>query len=367
MTNQEQILFLKKSYTDLTHIVEHIRTPDAINKWKAILLPKLEGSNKIKISRIEIFRYPQNSYNFHMELDTHELNIAKAVLRDIAFKYLDVKTKENIEALKLLKAREENIDFEMQLAEMVCGDNTKFPYRSSTYLTEFFQNLGYNYVHSGETRKYWVKNILEELNIKEIHILVSTGLFRQKYFLDFAKEKSLDSKIFFKNAANEFKEFVQNSVECNKHFDLSSVLDMNVNIELLFDHEAKTYDKELNTLIEEAKERFFNPNDKQIALEKLWDAFERIKTFYLSEGLKKSQSAEKLVETISKKFDKDFIDHEFKVLTKIGNEYRIRHHEMDKLELTIEHQNYFFFRMLTLIDLCLVFLNESEIEDTHIF
>lgn len=367
MGNQVQIGFLKNSFTKLTSIIKNNPSPDAIKKWKEELLPKLDGSSKIKISRIEIVRYPQSSYDFTMDVDTHELKIAETVLRDMAFKYSSKKTKENLEALKLLKAREENLDFEMQISEMICGDNDKFPYRSSFYLTEFFQNLGYGFEHNGETRKYWVKERLEELNIKEIHNLVSTGLFRQKYFLDFAKEKSLDSKEFLKEATIEFKEFIQNSITANKCFDLSSVLDMNVNVELLFDNEAKTYDKELNALIEEAKERFFNPNDKQIALEKLWDAFERIKTFFSSEGLKKNQSASKLVDTISKKFDKDFIDKEFQALTKIGNNYRIRHHETDKLELTLEHQNYFFFRMLTLIDLCLVFLNKSEVDASDIF
>ncbi|PHR53576.1 MAG: hypothetical protein COA44_15235 [Arcobacter sp.] len=136
---------------------------------------------------------------------------------------------------------------------------------------------------------------------------------------------------------------------------------------MLFDNEAKTSDIELNTLIEEAKERFINPKDKQIALEKIWDAFERIKTYFSAEGLKKNHSASKLVEIISDNFDKDFMNDEFKKLTNIGNSYRIRHHEVDKIELTPEHTNYFFFRMLTLIDLCLIFLNTKEVEETNVF
>ena len=116
-----------------------------------------------------------------------------------------------------------------------------------------------------------------------------------------------------------------------------------------------------------AKERFFNPNDKQVALEKLWDAFERLKTYFLQDGLKKNQSADKLTSIISEHFDKEFIDEEFTKLTKIGNNYRIRHHETDKQELTPVHTNYFFFRMLSLIDLCLIFLREEENEKIDIF
>ncbi len=53
---------------------------------------------------------------------------------------------------------------------------------------------------------------------------------------------------------------------------------------------------------------------------------------------------------------------EFWLETKIGNEYRIRHHETDKKEITeTKHINYLFFRMLSLIDLCLTGINEYKI------
>jgi len=141
--------------------------------------------------------------------------------------------------------------------------------------------------------------------------------------------------------------------------DLSYLLDFNVNTELLFDKQIQTDDNELNKLIKEAKDRFFNPKDKQIAIEKLWDAFERIKTYY--EGNKK-QSSEKLVLIISENFNSEIIESEFKTLTKIGNDYRIRHHETDKKEISeTKHLNYLFFRMLSLIDLCLTSINEYKI------
>lgn len=366
MASQKTVDFFKTSFNELAIIMKNHPTPDSIKKWKAKLIPMLEGSGKIKISRIEIVRYPESTYDFSMSVDEHELKIAETVLRDMAFKHLCKKTKENIEALKILKAREENIDFEMQLSEMICGDHENFPYRSSTYLTEFFQNLGYNFVHENETRRYWVKDRLEELNIKEIHTLISTGLFRKKYFTDCIKDQN-NINVSLSEAAKAFKEFIQNSITANEHFDLSGVLDMNVNIELLFDNEAKTEDIALNKLIEEAKERFLDHNDKQVALEKLWDAFERLRTHFTAEGKDKKESAIKLVDIVSQNFDKELINEEFFKLGKIGNGYRIRHHEVGKLELTPEHINYFFFRMLSLIDLCLVFLNKHEVDDVDIF
>lgn len=364
MDKNKEVKYLEAAFKEFNAIYTNHATPDNIKEWKAKILPKLTGTAKIKVSRVEVVRFPESSYDFSMDKNKHEKKIVEAVLRDTAFKYYaDKKSKDNIEILKLLKAREENIDFEIELAEMICGDNDKFPYRSSFYLTEFFQNLGYSYTHSGETRKYWVKDILEELNIKEIHLLITTGLFRKKYFMDFAKEKELKMNDFFGQAAKEFKEFVQNSITANEIFDLSSVLDMNVNIELLFDNEAKTSDIELNKLIEEAKERFFNPNDKQVAIEKLWDAFERLRTHFDSD---KKKSASKLVNIVADNFDSGFINEEFLKLGKVGNEYRIRHHETDKKELTPVHLNYFFFRMLALIDLCLSFLN-TETEEADLF
>ncbi len=91
----------------------------------------------------------------------------------------------------------------------------------------------------------------------------------------------------------------------------------------------------------------------------MWDAFERIKTYYDS-GKHKSKSADKLVSVISNDFDKTIFDEEFKKLTDIGNNYRIRHHETNKMELkNSKHLVYLFFRMLSLIDLCLISLNED--------
>ena len=119
---------------------------------------------------------------------------------------------------------------------------------------------------------------------------------------------------------------------------------------------ANTNDEELNKLIEEAKDRFIS-NDKQVAIEKLWDAFERLKTYF---DKNKKESGNRVIEIISQNADKDSFEDEFKKLTKIGNNYRIRHHEIDKKELTDENREYFFKRMVALIDLCLRHLNEEE-------
>jgi predicted hydrocarbon binding protein len=283
----------------------------------------------------------------------NDFSILKTILRDMYFKYMNKKnSKENIEIQKLLQAREENIDFETDFLEIFNLINREHYLGLS--VEKIFQDLGYS-----STQKF------EELDIKKIHNFISNGLFRKKYY----KNHIVEYKILMRDVTNYFEKFISNSLVAEDNIDLSTVLDMNINLELFFHKKANTKDKKLNELIEDAKNRFIS-NDKQIALEKLWDSYERLKTYFTtttSESSKKQQqkdkpkSADKLVTIISDEFDKEFLNDEFKKLTIIGNDYRIRHHEKNKKELTSKHINYFFFRMLTLIDLCLMYLNEEEI------
>lgn len=54
-----------------------------------------------------------------------------------------------------------------QLADMICGNDTPdgkhFRYRSSFYITEFFEDCGTDYKHDGSTRAWWVANTLEQI------------------------------------------------------------------------------------------------------------------------------------------------------------------------------------------------------------
>jgi hypothetical protein len=49
------------------------------------------------------------------------------------------------------------------LAEMVIGDNNKFPYRSSSYITQFFEECDLELVHDGSTRWAWTADRLADL------------------------------------------------------------------------------------------------------------------------------------------------------------------------------------------------------------
>jgi hypothetical protein len=54
-----------------------------------------------------------------------------------------------------------------QIADMICGnfpdDETFFAYRSSSYLTEFFQDCDTDFQHDGSTRKWWVASVLADI------------------------------------------------------------------------------------------------------------------------------------------------------------------------------------------------------------
>jgi hypothetical protein len=49
------------------------------------------------------------------------------------------------------------------IAEMVIGNADHFPYRSSSFITEFFQECDLDFVHDGSTRWAWAASRLEEL------------------------------------------------------------------------------------------------------------------------------------------------------------------------------------------------------------
>lgn len=114
----------------------------------------------------------------------------------------------------------------------------------------------------------------------------------------------------------------------------------------------------LKDLLFEAVLLYKNPNPKfrGDAVEKIWDAFERLKTFYMN--LDKKKSAEKIIDDMSDgESFKDLFNEEFKSLTNIGNKFRIRHHETDKQDiLDIRYYDYFFNRCLALISTAIQYL-----------
>lgn len=125
-----------------------------------------------------------------------------------------------------------------------------------------------------------------------------------------------------------------------------------------------TGDKRLNELLETAYSKFIlpRPESRIESLEKIWDSFERLKTYF--EENKKS-SGNTLIDVVSEnnKLFSDYISREFKdELTSIGNKFQIRHFERDKVKLESNlHIDYLFYRMSSLIHLCIESLKKNNL------
>ena len=199
--------------------------------------------------------------------------------------------------LKLIKARKEDEDFETNLAEMICGENKKFLYRDYHYVIKFFSDLELPYIQNSLKIRYSIADTLHELDTEKIYRIIRYGLFRRKYFIEYARKNQRNVQECIEDARKEFKNFIDESIHCNDVLDLDSAFGLNINTELLFEKESNSDDKTLNDLIKSAKDYFQKgtDEDRQTALEKLWDAFERMKTYYDRD---KKRSAIKLIENL---------------------------------------------------------------------
>lgn len=114
----------------------------------------------------------------------------------------------------------------------------------------------------------------------------------------------------------------------------------------------RTGDAETDRLLEAARQRILSPKpeDRQDALEKLWDAFERLKT--LEPGANKRQQTDALLDCVASPGSgfRQALEREAKELTDIGNSFRIRHSETTQEALTSpDHIDYVFTRMFAFV------------------
>ena len=117
----------------------------------------------------------------------------------------------------------------------------------------------------------------------------------------------------------------------------------------------QTEDEELNRLLEIAREKFHDPdlNIRREAVEKLWDAWERLKT--LETGADKKKQIEALLtRAIPQSEFRDRVNQEAIALTNIGNDFAIRHTETNKVIISeSEYLDYLFHRLFALIQMLL--------------
>jgi len=113
-------------------------------------------------------------------------------------------------------------------------------------------------------------------------------------------------------------------------------------------------DKELDMILESARHKFLSPelDVRKEALEKLWDAWERLKT--LLDPDKRRGIQQLLNQAADEPNFRELLESEARSLTDVGNNFMIRHSERDKIPLANSEQvDYFFHRMFSLIRLLL--------------
>ena len=173
----------------------------------------------------------------------------------------------------------------------------------------------------------------------------------------------LQYKFLSKDERKAFTKSINQSLEddgvtfCLKNGQINQRVDAEVYFDLPAEKMVEL-EQGLQDLINDSiiKHRQSNSSARRDAVEKLWDALERLKTYYSSD---KKQSVEKIIGDMSNGKEEYTVlfNEEFKALTEIGNKYRIRHHEIGKIEITdIQYYDYFFNRCLALIATALQYL-----------
>ncbi|NGL83231.1 hypothetical protein [Streptococcus equi] len=120
----------------------------------------------------------------------------------------------------------------------------------------------------------------------------------------------------------------------------------------ILDAETTVIEEDVDNLIVDAKKKI-KSSDRSTRLdgiEKIWDAFERVKTVYSDDITDKKTSANKLILNTIKNQPVLFnlVSQTLMVefLTKAGNELRIRHHEIDKEIIKTDSQIDFLFQIM---------------------
>jgi hypothetical protein len=194
-----------------------------------------------------------------------------------------------------------------------------------------------------EKKEYIETDSLDDfiLNNYPIKVLDAIEMFNQ-----FQKESN------FSNEINEIlKEISFQLVDCKIEPSISEVT-----------VSAPIQDESLKGLVEQAESLYKEKNEisLQLAVEKLWDALERVKTL---DGSTKTNFIDRIFSKISKDnfAFKDYIGNEFMELTKIGNNFQIRHFEADKTPIKDNRiREYLYGRCSVLLTLILKFIDESR-------
>jgi len=206
----------------------------------------------------------------------------------------------------------------LDLIELICQNCKDYK------IVEFHKFFGHNHLSHSETR-----NVVSEFRKEINNIFEKTGL------------------LFVLTSSGIIERIIENNI-------ISTEIESVVNV---------VAEKGTRELLKEALALFRQPNpaSRKLAVDKIWDALERLKTFYTT--MDKKNSSNKIINDMASGNPKyiELFTAEFLLLTDIGNKFRIRHHETDKIDITDDkHYDYFFNRCLSLISLATQYLNRQN-------
>lgn len=114
-------------------------------------------------------------------------------------------------------------------------------------------------------------------------------------------------------------------------------------------------DRTLDNMLEECRTKFSdrNPLVRREALERLWDAWERLKS--LADPRDKKQSIKIILDAVAAEPTlRSRLETEAVELTAIGNSHLIRHSEVNQVAvIDVDHVDYLFHRLFAMIQLML--------------
>lgn len=211
-----------------------------------------------------------------------------------------------------------------------------------------------------------VKKANRGVRIPYIHGLMDS----ETYTLSYIFNESDSEKEKFQNDINIL--FRRNGLVYELQEDGTIIRKIPKGIKPLISQLYKTDDTTLNRLIDEAFCNFLKlkTEDRRVAVEKIWDAFDRMKTYYKSKKTK--ASILELIKEVSENNSImiEILETEANTLRSIGNGKRedgsetgfsIRHHESSKHEIIDNNQiDYLFYRMVSFMALFLKYLEKNK-------
>lgn len=255
---------------------------------------------------------------------------------------------------------------------VVCGvDLNKFFQYVHVRIPDLFYNEGYDgiqivpFVDPSENQQYALLDFIEYIaRYLKTNKPIQFHEYFQHYHLSFVDDNNAFDE--FRQGINEVFQMTGLSYKLTENRQIERITEMDTMVDEALESVTVIEEPGLRELVVESVSFYKSPSpaNHKIATEKIWDALERIKTILMEDGVDKKKSSEKLISLISGRNEEfqDVFNTEYKTLTEIGNKFRIRHHETDKIDINDDrYYDYFYNRCLSLIVMSLRFIEAGTL------